>query len=92
MFAIAFDMTVADLEQHYGHPYNNAYYDISTILYRYDFYRIQGSVYLSEKQDMVNLVRAIEALKTIEWFRRSVRDIRTFRVENWSDFTSFVKN
>ena len=32
-----------------------------------------------------------EALKKIEWFRKSVRDIRGYKVENWSDFTSIIK-
>jgi virulence-associated protein VapD len=91
MFAIAFDMVIADLKRHYGEPYNNAYYDISTTLFHYGFYRVQGSVYLSNNTDMVCLVRAIEALKNIDWFKNSLRDIRVFRVENWSDFTDFVK-
>jgi virulence-associated protein VapD len=85
-------MIIADLKRYYGEPYNNAYYDISTVLYRFGFYRIQGSVYLSESTDMVNLFQAIDALKQIEWFKNSVRDIRAFRVENWSDFTGFVKD
>ena len=33
----------------------------------------------------------MNALKAIPWFTASVRDIRAFRVENWSDFTSFMK-
>jgi virulence-associated protein VapD len=37
---------------------------------------------LTEKSDMANLFRAIEALKKIEWFKNSVRDIRAFRVED----------
>ena len=57
----------------------------------YDFYNTQGSVYLTEKNDMAVLFRAIDALKKIDWFKNSVRDIRAFRVEDWSDFTSFVK-
>ena len=28
MFAISFDMTVSSLEEHYGKPYNRAYYEI----------------------------------------------------------------
>ena len=32
MYAIAFDMTVADLEEYYSKPYNNAYYEISNVL------------------------------------------------------------
>jgi len=34
---------------------------------------------------MANLYLAIEALKKFDWFRKSVRDIRAFRVEDWSD-------
>ena len=26
------------------------------------------------------------------WFKASVRDIRAFKVENWSDFTAIVKD
>lgn len=40
---------------------------------------------------MANLYKAIEALKKIDWFRNSVRDIRAFRVEDWSDFTPVIK-
>ena len=40
---------------------------------------------------MSNLFRAMNALKNISWFRDSVRDIRAFRVENWSNFTEFMK-
>ena len=101
MFAIAFDLNVSDLKAAYGEPYNNAYYEIKNILRKmvmarrswckYDFYNTQGSVYLTQKNDMATLFRAISALKDITWFKDSVRDIRAFRVEDWSDFTSFVK-
>ena len=91
MFAIAFDMVISDLKQNYWDPYNNAYFDISNIMEKYGFYRAQGSLYLTENRDMANLFRAIEALKKTEWFRKSVRDIRTFRVEDWSNFTDFMK-
>lgn len=91
MFAIAFDMVVFDLKKYFGEPYTNAYYEISKMLRKYEFYNVQGSVYLSQNNDMANLFRAIAALKKIEWFKNSVRDIRAFRVEDWSDFTSFVK-
>jgi len=92
MYAIAFDMVVADIKEYYGEPYNNAYFEIKMILREYEFYNTQGSVYLTEKNNMANLYRAIEALKKIEWFRKSVRDIRAFRVEDWSDFTSVIKD
>lgn len=91
MFAIAFDMVVSDLKKNYGEPYNNAYFEIGVILRKYGFYNTQGSVYLTERNDMANLYRAIEALKKTDWFRNSVRDIRAFKVEDWSDFTPVFK-
>lgn len=33
----------------------------------------------------------MNALKNIDWFQKSVQDIRTFKVEDWSDFTEFMK-
>ena len=92
MFAIAFDMVVADLKEHYGEPYNNAYFEIRSVLRQFDFFNTQGSVYLTQNNDMANLFRAIDALKKIDWLRNSVRDIRSFRIEDWSDFTAVVKD
>ena len=69
MFAIAFDMVVSDLKKNYGEPYNNAYFEIGVILRQYGFYNTQGSVYLTEINDMANLYRAIEALKKTDWQR-----------------------
>ena len=91
MYAIAFDMMIADLRLHYGEPYNNAYFEINQILRKYNFYNTQGSVYMTENTDMSNLFRVIDALKHIDWFKNSVRDIRAFRVEDWSNFTDFVQ-
>ena len=91
MFAIAFDMDIKELRSTYGEPYNNAYYEIKIILRRYNFFNTQGSVYLTDSDDMANLFSAIYALKNTPWFRTSVRDIRAFKVENWSDFTAIVK-
>jgi virulence-associated protein VapD len=91
MFAISFDMLIADLKENYGESYNNAYYEISVVLEEFHFFRAQGSVYLSEKNDIANLTKAMIKLKEIDWFRNSVRDIRAFKVEDWSDFTAFMK-
>ena len=91
MFAIAFDMVVEDLKKYYGTPYNNAYFAISNIMEKYEFYNTQGSLYLSQNSDFSNLVRVMNELKNTSWFANSVRDIRAFRVENWSDFTQFFK-
>ncbi|MDR0868333.1 MAG: virulence protein [Planctomycetota bacterium] len=93
MYAIAFDMTIADLRNNYGDPYNNAYFEISTELRKSGFEAAQGSVYLYQggENGIAAAYRAISALSGIEWFRKSVRDIRVFKVEDWSDFTDIVK-
>ena len=91
MYAIGFDMLIADLKGHYGKSYNNAYFEISVVLEKFNFYRAQGSVYLTQNNDLVNVTRAMIALKEIDWFKNSVRDIRAFKVEDWSDFSSFMK-
>ncbi len=91
MYAIAFDMVIADLEKHYGQPYHNAYFEIGKELRKYGFYNAQGSVYMTQSSDMSNLFRAMTALKNIGWFQSSVRDIRAFRIEDWSDFTDYMK-
>lgn len=92
MFALSLDMVISDLKQHYGEPYNNAYFEIKAILRKNGFEWIQGSTYLTQSDDLGNLFRAIEALKKIAWFRKSVRDIRGYKVENWSSFTDIVKD
>lgn len=91
MFAIAFDMIVKNLRENYGEPYNNAYYDISVMMEKYGFYRVQGSLYMTESEDFSSMFSAMMALKSVPWFRKSVRDIRAFRVENWSDFTAIIQ-
>ena len=73
MFAISFDMLIVDLKQHYGEPYNNAYFEISNVLENFGFYRAQGSVYLTKNNNLVNVTRAMIALKNIDWFKSSVR-------------------
>ena len=91
MFAIAFDLHTAQTEQNHPKGASQAYRDIQRTLEGYDFKRVQGSVYTCELEDLANLTDAMNALRAISWFPPSVRDIRAFRVEQWSDFTAFMK-
>lgn len=84
-------MVVADLKTHYGEPYNNAYFEIRVQMRNAGFYNVQGSVYINADGDMTSVYKAIEGLKKIDWFKKSVRDIRAFKVEDWSNFTEIVK-
>ena len=63
MFAIAFDLVVAETARHHPKGVSQAYADIG----------------------------AITARKALPWLPDSVRDIRAFRVDQWSDFTRMVK-
>jgi virulence-associated protein VapD len=90
MFAIAFDLTVAKVKKHHPQGVSRAYVEIGRELRTKGFDRKQGSVYLTNRNDLANLFAAIRALESLSWFPFCVRDIRGFRVEEWSDFTAMV--
>jgi len=92
MYAIAFDLVVADTLKNHPKGTSQAYTDIGATLARFNFERVQGSLYVTDDENMANLFMAIQALMAMPWFADSVRDIRAFRIEQWSDFTSMVKN
>lgn len=91
MYAISFDLVVSDTEQHHPKGVTQAYTDIGVVLRKFGFERVQGSLYTNNDENMANLFQAMNALKAMEWFPNSVRDIRAFRIEQWSDFTSVIK-
>ena len=71
MFAIAFDLKVADtIAAHPSGQAPPAYAEIRNLLDAFGFSWIQGSVYVCESEDLANLYRAITALKQLAWFRR----------------------
>jgi virulence-associated protein VapD len=65
MFAIAFDLVVADTERHHPKGVSQAYTDIADALKRFGFRRIQGSVYVTESEDMANLFEAINGIEGV---------------------------
>lgn len=92
MFAIAFDLLVHEVDLRHPKGVSAAYADIRSLLSRYGFDWRQGSLYVTERDDLANLFAAILALKSLPWFPSSVRDIRAFKVEHWSDFTDLVQS
>jgi virulence-associated protein VapD len=92
MFAIAFDMQVAETAAAHPKGVSQAYADIGTnLVVGFGFSRVQSSLYLADRDDLANLFSAIVASKALPWFPASVRDIRAFKVEHWSDFTQLAK-
>ena len=64
MFAIAFDLTVADTESSHPKGVSQAYADIGSVLASFGFERVQGSLYITNHEDMANLFSALLALKS----------------------------
>jgi virulence-associated protein VapD len=91
MFAIAFDLIVAETAAVHPKGVAQAYADIGRCLARYGFTRVQGSLSFTDSDNLAQLFQAISALKVLAWFSSCVRDIRAFKVERWSDFTQVVK-
>jgi len=92
MSAVAFDLVVADTENHHHQGVTQAYTEIGAGLAEHGFRRVQGSLYVTVNEDMANLFLAIQALSARTRFPKSVRDIHAFRVEQWSDVTPVVKS
>ena len=78
MFAIAFDLDTNDTRRIHPKGLTQAYADIRNLLATFDFEWRQGSVYISDNEDLANLFVALNALKALPWFPASVRDIRAF--------------
>ena len=92
MFAVSFDFNVSDLKKYYGDPYHKAYFEIRNIMLKHGFTWIQGSTYVTKKDDMSVLFDLIKELSQTEWISKSIRDIRAFEMKNWSNFTKQVRN
>jgi len=86
MYAISFDIEETKLKEHHD--------EIRAMMEDLGFVGTQGSLYLSknEKNDLTTVYKVINKLSNVQWFSDSVRDIRAFKVEDWSDFTEIVKN
>jgi virulence-associated protein VapD len=92
MYALAFDLDLAQVSAHRPGSVTGAYNEIRTLLVNNHWFEWkQGSLYVLDNEDMSILFRAIQALMQLPWFPQGVRDIRAFRVEQWSDFTAMVK-
>jgi virulence-associated protein VapD len=90
-YAIAFDLDYNDTVAFHPVGVRQAYHEIDATLSRYGFKRIQQSVFMSSESDLTSITFAMTALKALPWFSTCVKDIRAFRVEDWSDFTPFFE-
>lgn len=89
MYAIAFDFDKEILKMSYDGPDYMAERAIRQELESIGFQWVLGNMYTNDSMKVLH--RAINKLSNIGWFKKSVRDIRAFKVEDWSDFTEIVK-
>jgi virulence-associated protein VapD len=92
MYAIAFDLDTAALEEHHpatGDSWKKAYREIKDGLEGHGFEPQQGSVYFGDESvTSVTCVLAVQDLANkFPWFAECVRDIRMLRIEEHNDLS-----
>ncbi|AUX61242.1 virulence factor [Simonsiella muelleri] len=90
MYGITFDLNTRDLQMFYSHTEQQAYAEIAEILQNYGF-KNMGKVFISQSDNVADLFTAVLALRQESWFSSSVRNIHSFKIEQWSDLTQFVR-
>lgn len=93
MYAIVFDLEKESLEQYFQDTYKTAFDEIDEELRQYGFEKAVAGIYInpSERDGLRDVYRAIKGLSNINWFKKSLRDISVFKIEDLSDFTSIIK-
>lgn len=92
---IAFDLDTKALQEHYTESdWHNAYNDIGSFLAKYDFMRMQGSVYDSTtKFSDDELGDLIEKMgRQLTWLSHCVKSIRGYDQPMMIDYTQQLKD
>lgn len=92
---IAFDLDTKALQEHYTESdWHNAYNDIGSFLAKYDFMRMQGSVYDSTtKFSDDELGDLIEKMgRQLTWLSHCVKSIRGYDQPVMIDYTQQLKD
>ena len=76
MFAITFDLIVAELNKSHPKRVNRAYDEVRKTLQRSGFIWKQGSVYVNPDGGLAELFTAVQDLKALPWFPSAVRELR----------------
>ncbi len=62
MYAVAFDLVVADTEQQHPKGVSQAYSEIGSVLNEYGFSRVQGSLYVTSVPSALSSGRILRLL------------------------------
>ncbi|WP_322627561.1 hypothetical protein [Aedoeadaptatus coxii] len=93
MYAIVLDLNFEILKNHFEDPHKIAFDEISHELKGFAFEKTTGNIFIHrlEKDGLRDLYCAINRLSTISWLKESLRELRAFKIEDWSNFTSIIK-
>ena len=92
MYGLVFYLNKAELKKGYGENHHDAYEEIRNILRQYGFHWLSNSFYFSRVlNSIVQIFQAVQALKQIPWFVSSLVSLHVFKMEDMSNFTSYIK-
>lgn len=93
MYAIVLDLNFEILKNHFEDPHKIAFDEISHELKGFAFEKTTGNIFIHrlEKDDLRDLYCAINSLSKISWLKESLRELHAFKIEDWSNFTSIIK-
>lgn len=90
MYGITLELNTQDLQMFYSYTEQQAYAEIAEILSQYGFDSM-GRAFISQSDNVADLFTAVSALREVSWFSSSVRTLHSFKIEQWSDLTKFVR-
>ncbi|ENY53803.1 hypothetical protein [Metamycoplasma alkalescens] len=71
--------------------YKQAYEDIRDILRHYGFHWLSNSFYFSRSiNNLLQITKALQHLRTINWFKKSLVSFHVFKMEDLSIFTDYI--
>lgn len=93
MYAIVLDLNFEILKNHFEDPHKIAFDEISHELKGFAFERTTGNIFIHrlEKDGLRDLYCAINSLSKFSWLKESLRELHAFKIEDWSNFTSIIK-
>ena len=93
MYGIVFYLNKQKLIENYGENYHDAYEEVRSSLRHYGFHWLSNSFYFSQSlNSLLKVFEALKAIKTFEWFQKSLVTLHVFKMEDLSDFTEFIQD
>lgn len=94
MYGLVFYLKKEILIREYGKGeanYKQAYEDVRDILRHYGFHWLSNSFYFSRSiNNLLQITKALQHIKTIPWFKKTLVSLHVFKMEDLSNFTEYI--